>query len=60
MFFALEEGPTNFEFSSRWPAAVLSLFIAAQNRIRSQFMAKNMPGRASPDQVYCGVLYGTM
>ena len=40
MFFALEEGSTNFEFSSRWHAAVLSLFVAAQNRTRSHFLAK--------------------
>ena len=53
MFFAFEEGSTNFEFSSRWLPAVLSFFVAAQNRIRSSWQKKNgwmNHGRASPDQ----------
>ena len=55
MFFAFEEGSTNFEFSSRWLPAVLSFFVAAQNRIRSSWQKKNgwmNHGRASPDQEF--------
>ena len=59
MFFAFEEGSTNFEFSSRWLPAVLSFFVAAQNR--SHFIAKKhacVAGRALTNciVVYCMVL----
>ena len=55
MFFALEEGPTNFEFSSRWPAARLSFFVAAQNR--SHFIAKKHACVAGRALTNCIVVY---